>query len=156
LGKRQFLERNAISCYNVARTVVLFPQGFRSKGETTVKHIIVHFEIPADDLDRAQKFYGELLDWKITPADPSSEYYLIQTGEEGDLGGGMTKRMHPQQMPVNYIRVESVEEYSNTVVTLGGQVIVPKTAVPTMGYFAQCLDTEGNVFALWEDDPSAS
>lgn len=121
-----------------------------------MKHIIVHFEIPANDLDRAQRFYSELLGWKITPADPSSEYYLIQTGEEGDLGGGMMKRMHPQQMPVNYIQVESLEEYSERAVALGGQVIVPKTAVPTMGYFAQCLDTEGNVFALWEEDPSAS
>lgn len=120
-----------------------------------MKHVIIHFEIPADDLDRAQKFYSELLGWKIIQQ-PGSEYYLIQTGEEGDLGGGMMKRMHPQQGPVNYIQVESVEEYSKRAVALGGQVIVPKTAVPTMGYFAQCLDTEGNVFALWEEDPSAS
>jgi len=120
-----------------------------------MKHVIVHFEIPADDLDRAQKFYSELLGWRIT-REPGSEYYLIQTGEEGDLGGGMMKRMHPQQTPVNYIQVESVEEYSKKVVALGGQLIVPKTAVPTMGYFAQCFDTEGNVFALWEEDASAS
>ncbi len=119
-----------------------------------MKHIIAHFEIPADDLDRAQKFYSELLGWKIMPTD-NPEYCLIQTGEEGDLGGGIMKRMHPQQMPVNYIQVESVEEYSKKAIALGGRLIVPRTAVPTMGYFAQCLDTEGNVFALWEEDPSA-
>jgi len=120
-----------------------------------MKHLIVHFEIPADDINRAQRFYNELLGWRIT-RDPSSEYYLIQTGEEGDLGGGLMKRMHPQQSPVNYIQVESVEEYTKKAITLGEQVIVPKMAVPTIGYFAQCLDTEGNVFALWEEDFSAS
>jgi len=120
-----------------------------------MKHIVIHFEIPADDLDRAQEFYSELLGWKITQAD-NSEYLLVQTGEEGDLGGGLTERMHPQQTPVNYVQVESVEEYSRKAIVLGARLVVPKTAVPTMGYFAQFLDTEGNAFALWEEDPSAS
>jgi len=120
-----------------------------------MKHVIVHFEIPADDLSRAERFYSELFGWRII-REPGWEYYLIQTGEEGDLGGGMMRRAHPQQGPVNYVQVESVEDYSGRVVSLGGQVVVPKTAVPGMGYFAQCLDTEGNVIALWEGDRSAS
>ena len=120
-----------------------------------MKHLIIHFEIPADDLERAQRFYSELLGWQITQT-TNPVYYQIQTGEEGDLAGGIMKRMHPQQTPVNYIQVDSLEEYSKKVAALGGQVIVPKMAVPTMGYFAQYLDTEGNAFALWEDDPAAS
>jgi predicted enzyme related to lactoylglutathione lyase len=39
---------------------------------------------------------------------------------------------------------------------LGGKILVPKMAVPKMGYFALCMDTEGNVFGLWEDDPQAN
>jgi hypothetical protein len=33
---------------------------------------------------------------------------------------------------------------------------MPKTAVPGMGYFVVCLDTENNVFAIWETDDTAS
>ncbi len=38
---------------------------------------------------------------------------------------------------------------------LGGKTIVPKMAVPGMGYLAVCLDTENNTFGLWEDNPEA-
>jgi predicted enzyme related to lactoylglutathione lyase len=38
---------------------------------------------------------------------------------------------------------------------LGGKILVPKMAVPKMGYFALCMDTESNVFGLWENDPQA-
>jgi predicted enzyme related to lactoylglutathione lyase len=46
--------------------------------------------------------------------------------------------------------VESVDDYANKVVKLGGKVVVPKTPVPGMGQFAWVTDTEGNTFALWE------
>lgn len=51
--------------------------------------------------------------------------------------------------------MESVEEYSQRIQQAGGTIIVPKMAVPTMGYLAQALDTEGNVCAIWEDNPQA-
>jgi predicted enzyme related to lactoylglutathione lyase len=31
-----------------------------------------------------------------------------------------------------------------------------KTAVPQMGYFAVCQDTEGNAFGIWQSDPNAN
>jgi len=49
-----------------------------------------------------------------------------------------------------YVLVESVDEYAKKIQGAGGTIIVPKRAVPTMGYFTQALDTEGNVFAIWE------
>ena len=52
-----------------------------------------------------------------------------------------------------YIDVPSVDEYVDRVKKLGGQVCVPKMAVPGMGYFAVCLDPENNGFGLWEDNP---
>jgi len=61
----------------------------------------------------------------------------------------------PEQGPVLYILVESVDEYSKKVQEAGGTIVVPKMAVPTVGYFAQALDTEGNVFAIWEENPQA-
>lgn len=122
-----------------------------------MKHTIVHFEIPADDAERATRFYKELFNWQISLAQGFEDYWLVQTGEEGkDLGGAIMKRQAPDQVPVSYIQVESVTEYAAKVEKLGGQVLVPRSPVPGMGWFAHCKDTEGNVFALWEDDPSAA
>ena len=116
---------------------------------------VVHFEIPADDIARAKKFYEDLFDWKIEPygCEGSCEYYMIQTtGEEGKPGvcGGMMARQSPQHSTTNYIDVPSVEAGMEKVKSLGGQVVMPKTLVPEHGYFAVCLDTEGNPFGIWE------
>ncbi|GMQ88625.1 MAG: VOC family protein [Gammaproteobacteria bacterium] len=123
---------------------------------------IVHFEIPADELERAKKFYAELFGWKIEkyagPMTSPMEYWMITTtNEKGEkaIEGGMMQRQNPQQPITNYIDVPSIDEYSSKVETLGGKVVVPKTAVPGMGYFAVCLDTENNSFAIWETDTNA-
>lgn len=124
---------------------------------------IVHFEIPADQPERAKQFYAELFGWRIekyadATKEPMEYWTITTTDQKGDeaLGGGMMRRQSPQQPITNYIDVPSIEEYSVKVKTLGGQVVVPKTAVPGMGYFALCLDTENNAFAIWEDDTNAT
>jgi predicted enzyme related to lactoylglutathione lyase len=116
-------------------------------------HPICHFEIPVDELERAKKFYQDIFGWQITDTG-QGEYHLIQTGE-GELGGGMMKRVVREQQPVLYILVESVDEYLKKIQQAGGTIVVPKTAVPTMGYFAQAFDTERNCFAIWEENPQA-
>jgi predicted enzyme related to lactoylglutathione lyase len=121
---------------------------------------VVHFEIPADDVERAKKFYGELFGWKITkfPGQSPMEYWTIETGAgkpEMAVGGGMMQRQMPQQQITIYIDVPSVDEYVDKAKRLGGSVVVPKTAIPDMGYFAVCLDPENNGFGLWENDPQA-
>lgn len=127
------------------------------KGGIVMKHTIVHFEIPVDDVKRAKMFYTELLGWQISGMPGYEDYWNVQLGEEGqDLAGGMMKRQVPDQGPINYVQVESVEEYAARAQQLGGTVVVPKSPVPGMGWFACCLDTEGNTFGLWENDPSAA
>jgi predicted enzyme related to lactoylglutathione lyase len=59
-------------------------------------------------------------------------------------------RMYPEQSITNYVGVPSVTMAMKKVEKLGGAICKPKTAVPGMGYFAICQDTEGNTFALWE------
>ncbi len=122
---------------------------------------VVHFEIPADDVERAQKFYSGLFGWKIekfTGPTPM-EYWEVTTsaekGEMGLLGGGMMKRQAPEQQITIYINVPSVDEYVDKVANLGGKVCFPKTAVPGMGYFAVCFDPENNGFGIWEVNPQA-
>jgi predicted enzyme related to lactoylglutathione lyase len=117
---------------------------------------IVHFEIPADDVDRARKFYSNLFGWKIEKieGDIDLEYWMIsQSGDISDkstLRGGLMKRKDPEQPVLNYVGVPSIDEYSKKVNELGGKVVMPKTEVKGYGFFAVCTDTENNAFALWE------
>jgi len=119
---------------------------------------IVHFEIPTDDLKRAKEFYTDLFGWKIEKYPGPMDYWMIATTDEKGqkaVDGGMMPRQNPQQPITNYIDVPSIDEYCVKVGNLGGKVVLPKTAVPEMGYFAVCLDTENNIFALWETDEKA-
>jgi predicted enzyme related to lactoylglutathione lyase len=123
---------------------------------------IVHFEIPADDVERSKKFYSDLFGWKIeiwpgSTVDDKEYWMITTTDEKGNkaLGGGMMKRQMSQHQNTNFIDVESVDEYSSKVQQLGGKVAVPKMSVPGMGYLAYCLDTENNSFGIWETNESA-
>jgi predicted enzyme related to lactoylglutathione lyase len=128
---------------------------------------IVHFEIPADDVERSRKFYTDLFGWKIEKwpgtegggGSSNMEYWIVNTtdekGNKASVGGGMMKRQDPQQQITNFIDVKSVDEYSSKIEKLGGKVVVSKMAVPEMGYFAVCHDTENNSFGIWESDESA-
>ena len=67
------------------------------------------------------------------------------------IGGGLIKRQEPQQPNLNYRSVLSIDEYSKKVNELGGKVVMPKTEITGYGFFAVCIDTENNAFALWEN-----
>lgn len=122
--------------------------------KATMLATIAHVEIPADDVERARNFYYELFGWKIEKL-PDSDYWLFSMERTKPMGGGMMKRMHPKQPIVNYFEIPSVDEYAKKVESLGGKITVEKTAVPGMGYFCVCTDTENNVFGLWEENSDA-
>ncbi len=120
---------------------------------------IVHFDLPADDLERAKEFYEKLFDWKFNKVQTPAPYYLIETKDrEGNpgVGGGMGKRGLPGQRISNYFDVRSVDEYVAKVKKFGGNIIMPRTAVAGWGYLAICVDTEDNIFGLWEENKNAS
>ena len=132
----------------------------KSKPETPKKnqnaHSVVWFEIPADNVERAKSFYGQLFGWKIEKFPGPMEYWHVDTGGSDDSpDGGMMKRQQPQQGITSYISVPSVDQFATKVQKLGGKICMPKTAVPQMGYFAVCQDPENNTFALWEMNESA-
>jgi predicted enzyme related to lactoylglutathione lyase len=84
------------------------------------------------------------------------EYWIIQTvptDEKGMLlrpgvNGGMTKKERPEQKPVNYISVESIDEAIEKVTKLGGKIVTPKQEVPNVGWITTAADPEGNQIAL--------
>lgn len=128
-----------------------------------MSHTIVHFEIPADNPEKLKQFYENVFGWKIEKSPGPIDYWMISTvpvDEQGKLteigvNGGMMKRQSPEHKITNYILVESVDEYAKKIENAGGKIIVPKTAVPSVGYWAMFVDPDGNVLAILEEDTEA-
>jgi predicted enzyme related to lactoylglutathione lyase len=128
------------------------PRSKKSKAAAS----LVWFEIPAENFERARTFYSGLFGWKINPFPAMKDYWHIDTGgNDASPDGALMARMCPEHPVTNYISVESVTRAMAKVEKLGGKVHKGKTAVPQMGYFAICQDTENNVFALWERNGKA-
>ena len=121
---------------------------------------VVHFEVYADDMDRASKFYGDTFGWTVTKIDleGGAAYWLVDTGEEPAQGinGGMMPRPSPEAVTTVMLDVPTVDEYVDKITSGGGTVTVPKFAVPGVGYAAYFKDTEGNTFGIFEDNSEAA
>ncbi len=119
---------------------------------------VVHFEIPADDLPRAESFYREAFGWKITSM-PEMKYTMLQTAaadqtgrptEPGTINGGMLARQGPVTHPVVTIQVPDIGAALQKVEQLGGKALTGRQDVGGMGFAAYFADTEGNVIGLWQ------
>ena len=123
-----------------------------------VDHTVVHFEIPAENVEKLKDFYTQLFGWKIEKTPGPIDYWMIETvpvDEKGialrsGVNGGMMKKQHPEHKPTNYIAVESVDDYARKIEGLGGKITVSKMEVPGVGWWAMAIDPEGNHFALLE------
>ena len=118
---------------------------------------VIHFEFPVDDPDRAVDFYKNVFGWEINKWDGPEDYWMITSGSEKEPGidGALMRRQNPGQGPINTVGVPSVDDFVSKITENGGEVVMPKMAIPTIGYFAYCRDTEGNVFGIMESDMSA-
>jgi len=118
---------------------------------------VVHFDISADDPERAVKFYTDVFGWSVQKWDGPMDYWMVTTGpkDEPGIDGGIAKRKMPTETTTNTIDVLSVDEFSEKITEAGGKIIAPKIPIQGVGYFAVCLDTEGNPFGIMEADPEA-
>lgn len=120
---------------------------------------VVHFEIPADNLARAKKFYNTVFGWKMNEI-PEMEYVMVGTVESnedgmpketGAINGGMLERQDPVKSPVITINVKNIDQAAEAIEKNGGKIVRPKMAVGDMGFAAYFKDTEGNVIGLWQN-----
>lgn len=118
---------------------------------------VVHFEISADEPERALNFYKEVFGWESRRWDGPMPYWLLNTGasDEPGINGGVCKRSESPVNCINSIKVESVDEYIARIEAHGGTVVAPKTTLPKVGYLAYCQDTEGNIFGIMQEDEAA-
>ncbi len=119
---------------------------------------VIHFDISADDPERALRFYRDVFGWKAEKWNGPFDYWLIKTGEPDQPGidGGLARRDQPWESITNIIDVTSVDEMAARIVANGGIIVRPRNAIPGVGYFAACQDTEGNVFGIMQMDESAA
>jgi predicted enzyme related to lactoylglutathione lyase len=120
-----------------------------------MKGHICHIEIPADNLGSLQKFYGGLFEWDFEKMPGDIEYYGIKQGEDKPTAG-MMARQDPGHTETFYVCVESVEEALDRAKADGATVIVPRSAVKGMGWYAVAMDPQKNLFGLWQADENAA
>ena len=113
---------------------------------------LVHFEFPADDAGRSTAFWNGLFGWDFHEYEGSG-YHLTDTPQPG---GALQTRQEGQTGITVYFDTDDVEATAEKVTSLGGSLLMPKSPVPGVGYFAICQDTEGNTFGIWESDESAA
>lgn len=123
---------------------------------------VIHFEIQAEQPERAIKFYQDVLGWKFQKWDGPMPYWMIDTGEGMGINGGLMPRQGPRPTDgasVNcytcVVDTDNVDALVAKIPTVGGQCVVPKMAVPGVGYLAYFKDTEGNIFGAMQGDHSA-
>lgn len=125
----------------------------------------IHFEIHADNPDRALKFYQTVFGWSFMKWEGGPmPYWLVTTGPDGTPGinGGMHPRMGPPPVDgqavtafVCTVDVPNVDDYVAMAVAAGAVVCVPKMPIPGVGWLAYAKDTEGNIFGMMQNDPAA-
>ncbi|MEI8081864.1 MAG: VOC family protein [Actinomycetes bacterium] len=117
----------------------------------------VHFEIPVDDPDRAEEFYRDVFGWTINRFEGAPQYYgLADTGDSlPGINGGLYRRGPDSGITLN-MGVESVDAAVASVLAHGGELVTEKSPIPGMGWFAMCLDSEGNTIGVFEEDPTAT
>src|SRR5579862_1632704 len=124
----------------------------------------IHFEIQADDPERAMKFYAALFDWKFNQFG-EHKYWLVATGDKSKPGidGGLMPRPQsgaPQEMAavncyVCTMDVADLDAAVSSALAAGGALALPKMPIPGIGWLAYCKDTEGNIFGMMQPDTNA-
>ncbi len=119
---------------------------------------VVHFELPAEDKDRAAEFYEKTFGWEIQRLGEEYGGYMVAMTTESDangpkekgiINGGIYKKSKPEQVPHVVIAVDDIHEHIKKVEEAGGKVVGGSSGqqiddIPGVGLFAAILDTEGN------------
>jgi len=125
---------------------------------------VVHFEIHAENPERAVKFYQNVFGWKADKWEGPEDYWLLTTGpnDKPGINGGLMMRKGPapqQDQAVNAfvctIGVDNLDKFMAVATKHGGTMAVPKMPIPGVGWLSYFKDTEGNIFGIIQPDSSA-
>ena len=122
---------------------------------------IVHFEIEAVDPNRAKNFYAQAFGWQMHDTGPDmGNYIVVTTGdpkEPGGINGGIFGPQPGASKELNayscVVAVDNIDQAMQDVRSAGGQVLGDQMDIPTVGLYARCKDTEGNIFTILQPAP---
>ena len=128
---------------------------------------VMHFEIQADDVERAKAFYAAAFDWTFQDwsGPTGSTYWGIVTGPDDQPGinGGLLPRPAPAPAPqqgtnafVCTVVVDDYDAAERRILDAGGQIALAKMALVGMAWQGYYLDSEGNTFGIHQPDPNAA
>ena len=108
---------------------------------------VVHFEVIGKHGKKLQDFYSGVFGWKIN-ADNPMQYGIVDAGDTGGIGGGISAGDGGTRQVTFYIAVDNPQAYLDKVESQGGKTIMPVTEIPGMVILAQFADPEGNIVGL--------
>jgi uncharacterized protein len=125
---------------------------------------VVHFEIHAEDPDRAERFYRRVFGWEVSRWEGAPlDYRLITTGAEGTPGinGAIVQRRGKLDGTaviafVCTVDVDDLAAVQRDVAAAGGEQVVERQELDRVGSFAYFKDTEGNIFGAMQSVPRPS
>jgi uncharacterized protein len=115
--------------------------------------VINHVEFPADDVERAKRFYSAVAGWDYQEMEGYGGYWLFSTGDGTGGAIGTRGTAAPEKLRV-YITIDSVEAGLAAALANGGTQVDEIQDVPGQGRFATVRDPEGNEVSLWEQAPA--
>jgi predicted enzyme related to lactoylglutathione lyase len=113
------------------------------------QHPIVHIEISAKDREATSKFYQDVFGWEVQDF-PEMTYTTFTTGVEPGGGFNPVTAENPAGTVTVYIGADDIEASLGDIESAGGTIIMPKTEIPGMGWFAFFKDPTGNTLALYK------
>jgi predicted enzyme related to lactoylglutathione lyase len=125
---------------------------------------VIHFEVHAENPDRAVMFYSTVLGWHFTKWNGPVDYWLIKTGapEQPGIDGGLVRRHGARPLEAQAVNsfvctvdVPNLDEYVAKATAHGGTIALPKMPIPNVGWLAYVKDTEGNILGLMQPDTTA-
>jgi len=126
-----------------------------------MRNKLTHFAIHIDDIKKARKFYENVFDWGFASHGPSDFLQIrADNTEDGELIGALQSRKYsPLDKKIIglecTISVEDIDDIIQKVEKNGGEILMPKTAIPSVGWITKFLDTEGNLICAKQSDPTA-
>lgn len=118
-----------------------------------MKNAFCHIEIMTTNLKRAEKFYGDLFEWKIQSGMMGEKYSLYETPQAP--GGGIAEmpQVNPGDSIMVYVEVDDLPAYLKKAESLGGKQVTPKTDIPNIGWYGVLADPDGNKMGLFTPLP---
>jgi len=118
---------------------------------------MVHFELNSPDSGKSVEFFKKVFNWDINAWEGPEEYHIVTTGPEVTPGinGAIMPSADGAPGTVNTLQVDDIDATLEAITGAGGEIVVPKHPVPSIGWNAYCKDPAGVLFGVHQFDLEA-